>query len=272
LFQEWATNVALNELVQVQQIQIPIPLGTGAAGTWAIEEFLAVGPGGTALPPTGIDPGFGVPPRANGIRFTGSFEAHRDLEHLLLSKGGTVLLQVHGIVAGFSNPALTAPLVNVTPATPIGFSASFNGSNEVPATRSPCQGTGSFTLTGGLLAYNLTLDPAFKWTAAAIYGPAGPRANSSNLIAPLDTSLGVMAVTLGSGLAQQAAPSLITYSGTVPLTQDQGDQLKRGELYVNFLTVRHPKGELRGQILPDKSGQAQGTGLRRDAPPARERF
>lgn len=223
--------------------QTPFDLGTGVQGTWPLQEFLWPVPG---IPtPGGIDPGFGIPPTADGTRFTGSFRAFPGLEQDMLAKGATVWLQVHGAVAGLQNPILWAALQDVTP---VEFTATFSGRNEVPPNASPYHGTGTFTLIANYLTFSLAMDAGFAWTSAAIFGPAGPRSNSRNLVAELDTLFGVASVPLSPG--QPAIATQVTYSGALNLTDPQADQLKRGELYVNFLTVRYPRGEIRGQILP----------------------
>src|ERR1035438_741303 len=91
--------------------------------------------------PTGIDPGFGIPQpfMFDGTRFAGSFTTHPDLEHSLLAKGGTVLLQIHGTVNSLQDPLFSAPLQQVTIPIPIPFTATFSGANERPPNRSPFQ-------------------------------------------------------------------------------------------------------------------------------------
>jgi hypothetical protein len=220
--------------------QLPIELGRGTEGTWPLQEFLwpvAPAPGSQG----GIDPGFGIPPTAEGTCFTGTFTAPPNLEHLLLTKGGTVYLHLSGTVAGLQGPLLSATLQDITP---IHFTALCTGRAEIPPNTSPHRATAEFTRTGNILAYTLTADPGFAWTLAGIYGPASHRSNSPELVAQLDTSLGAIAVNLG----EPTAPSGVTYSSTVTLTDQQATNLKRGLCYLNFLTTWYPKGEIRGQI------------------------
>jgi hypothetical protein len=190
----------------------------------------------------GIDPGFGIPPTAEGTSFTGTFTAPPNLEHLLLATGGTVHLQIHGVVGGMQDPLLSATLQNVTP---IHFTALCTGRTEIPPNTSPHRAGAQFTLTGNILAYTFTADPGFTWALAGIYGPGTQHPKTTELFAQLDTSFGVIIVIPG----QPTAPSGITYSGSVNLTDQQATDLKRGLCYVNFLTAQHPKGEIRGQIL-----------------------
>ena len=116
---------------------------------------------------------------------------------------------------------------------------------EIPPNTSPHRAEVQFTLTGNYLAYTLTADPGFTWALAGIYIVRRPTARTPELVAQLDTSLRPIAVNLG----EPTAPSGVTYSGAVILTGQQATDLQRGLCYVNFLTTRHPKGEIRGQIL-----------------------
>jgi hypothetical protein len=220
--------------------QLPIELGTGTEGTWPLQEFLwpvSPAPGSQG----GIDPGFGIPPTAEGTCFTGTFTAPPNLEHLLLARGGTVYLQIHGTVAGMQNPLLSATLQNVTP---IHCSALCTGRAEIPPNTSPHRATAEFTLTGNILAYTLTADPGFAWTLVGIYGPATRHSKATELVAQLPTAFGVIIFNP----AQPTAPSSVIYSGAVNLTDQQAADLKRGLLDLNFLTTRYPRGEIRGPI------------------------
>ena len=219
----------------------PLPFGTGTPGNWPLQEFFwpvpAPAPCGSIV---GIDPGFEIPPVSGGTRFTGSFTTHPDLEHTLLAKGGTVLLQVHGTVGSLQDPLFSATLQHVTTPIPIPFTATLSGANERPPNRSPFRGSGTFTLTGNCLGYSLTVPTNFAWTSVGILGPAGPHSTSTNLAAVLGPLLGVLL----------PGASQVSYSGEVPLTDEAVGELKRGRLYVNFATAQYPQGEIRGQILP----------------------
>jgi hypothetical protein len=222
--------------------KVPIDLGAGLQGTWPLQEFLWPVPG--VFTPGGIDPGFGIPPTADGTRFTGSFSVFPDLEQAMLAKGARIWLQVHGAVAGLQDPLLWATLQDVTP---VEFTANFSGRNEVPPNNSRYHGTGTFTLIGNYLTYGVAIDAGLAWTSAAVFGPASPRSNSRNLVAEMDTSPGVVSVPLSP---RPSIATQVSYSGVLNLTDAQADQLKHGELYVNFFTARYPRGEIRGQILP----------------------
>ena len=243
LFQSWVSGTTIEPVLVVHNKIFPLPFGTGTPGNWSFQEFLGPSPVPAACGlPAGIDPGFGIPQpfMFDGTRFAGSFTTHPDLEHSLLAKGGTVLLQIHGTVNSLQDPLFSAPLQQVTIPIPIPFTATFSGANERPPNRSPFHGSGTFTLTGNCLAYSLTVATNFAWASVGIFGPAGPHSTSPNLVAALGPLFGVLL----------PGASQISYAGEVPLTDEAVAELKRGSLYVNFLTAQHLQGEIRGQILP----------------------
>lgn len=129
----------------------------------------------------------------------------------------------------------------ILPAAPISFAANLSGTNEVPRNASTHCGSVQFTLTGARLDYTFAAETNFVWSLAGIFGPAGPRAHSTNLIAALDTSLGTQ-----SG-------AQVLYTGSVDLNDRDILRLKRGRLFVNVLTTQFPRGELRGQIAAQDS-------------------
>lgn len=241
LFQYCVSGTTLEPVLVVHNKVFPLPFGTGTPGNWPFQEFLWPFPGPAPCgPPSGIDPGFGIPPSFDGTRFTGSFTTHPSLEHILLTKGGTVLLQVHGTVNSLQDPLFSAPLQQITTPIPIPFTATLSGANERPPNPSPFHGSGTFTLTGNCLSYSATVATNFAWASVGIFGPAGPHSTSTNLIADLRPWL--FAFTPGA--------SQISYAGEVPLTDEAVGELKSGKLYVNLATTQYPQGEIRGQILP----------------------
>ena len=243
LFQYYVSGTTLEPVLVVHNKVFPLPFGTGTPGNWPSQEFLWPFPSPAPCgPPVGIDPGFGIPNPLyfDGTRFTGSFTTHPDLEHSLLAKGGTVLLQVHGTVNSLKNPLFSAPLQHVTTPIPISFTATLSGANERPPNRSPFRSSGTFTLTGNCLSYSVMAATNFAWTSLGIFGPADPHATSTNLIAALGPLFGVLL----------PGASQLSYAGEVPLTDEAVAELKRGRLYVSFMTAQYPQGEIRGQILP----------------------
>ena len=129
---------------------------------------------------------------------------------------------------------------------PIQFYATLNGRNEIHRNASTRRGEAGFTLTGNSLSYELALDN-FTFTSAGIY--ASPFPNPFNLIAKLDTTIGVM-IPAGGLPNAPGLPGQVLYSGNLTLTDEQVSQIKRGEFYINVLTSRFPRGEIGGRILP----------------------
>lgn len=129
---------------------------------------------------------------------------------------------------------------------PIQFSAILSGRNGILRNASAHHGEAAFTLTGNSLSYELALDN-FTFTSAGIYAPPFP--NPFNLIAKLDTTIGVM-IPAGGLPNAPGLPGQVLYSGNLSLTNEQVSQIKRGGFYINVLTPRFPRGEIGGQILP----------------------
>jgi hypothetical protein len=113
--------------------------------------------------------------------------------------------------------------------------ATLNGSNEVPPTQS--RGSGYFEAvyrpSTKVLEYRLNLvGLSGPITMGYLHGPASPAEN-----------------------VQQVAPiNIPIYDNTiwdgVTLTEEQAAEVLAGRWYVNVMTVHHPDGEIRGQILP----------------------
>lgn len=216
LFQYCVSGTTLEPVLVVHNKVFPLSFGTGTPGNWWLQEILWPFPAPAPCgPPPGIDPGFEIPPSADGTRFTGSFTTHPDLEHRLLAQGATVLLQVHGTVGTLQDPLFSAPLQHVTTPVPISFTATLSGANERPPNQSPFRGSATFTLTGNCLAYSLTVPTNFAWPSVGIFGPAGPHSTSTNVVAALGPLFGVLL----PGATQ------VNYSGEVPLTDEAASEL-----------------------------------------------
>lgn len=239
LFQSCVSGTVLEPALLVHNKVYPLDFGTGTTGSWQLGEFFAPLPGvAPYCGPPPIDEGWGIQPYYEGTRFAGSFTTHPNLEQMLLSKGGTVLLQVRGNANGVQDPLFSAPLQEAPVSIP--FAAELSGANERPPNPSAFEGSGTFTLTGNCLSYSFTVSYGFAWTSAGIFGPAGRHSTSANLVADLQPWL--FGFTPG---AEQASNG-----GKVPLSDDAVDELKRGKLYLSLATAQYPQGELRGQILP----------------------
>jgi len=166
------------------------------------------------------------------------------LEHLLLARGGTAYLQIHGTAVGLQDPVFSATLAEVAPPTTAHFTASLSGANEVPPNTSPYHIDALFGLSGNCLHFTLAADAGFAWGAAGILGPANRHSNSTNIAS--------FPMLIGVSLPGQ--PQVI-YNGDIPLSDEAVELLYRGELYVSFASAQYPAGELRGQIVPMRAGE-----------------
>jgi hypothetical protein len=139
----------------------------------------------------------------------------------------------------------------ILPTAPVQFSATWIGRNEIPRNprnTSMPRGEAAFTLTGSTLDYEVALATNFAWTAVGIY--ASPFANPFNLVAKLDTTIGVM-IPPGGLPNAPGLPGQTLYDGqsALNLTDEQVYRLERGEFYINVLTSGCRNGEIGGRIL-----------------------
>jgi uncharacterized protein (TIGR03118 family) len=121
---------------------------------------------------------------------------------------------------------------------PLRMSISLNGANEVPPVTTTATGTGSLTLIGNQLFYDIHYSGlAGPATLAHIHGPADPSTSASPLV-PLATPSG----TSGSiGGLVSLDPTNLTY-------------LLSGLTYINIHSTTNAGGEIRGQIWPVQLG------------------
>ena len=115
------------------------------------------------------------------------------------------------------------------------FTATLQGSQEVPPNGGTGSGFGCFTLnTDGTLDYDVSyMGLSTPETGAHIHGPA-----------PVGLNAGVVfAFALGT-------PKVGTFG---PLTPQQVSDLTNGLYYVNIHTTMYPGGEIRGQITATAS-------------------
>jgi hypothetical protein len=114
------------------------------------------------------------------------------------------------------------------------FSAFLGGDQEVPAVSTDANGVARFTLVNtDTLNYEVAVNDIISITAAHIHmGATGVN--------------GPVVHTLYSGTGDFDEDNPL--SGTLMLTQDQADDLRAGDYYVNVHTAGHPPGEIRGQI------------------------
>ena len=114
------------------------------------------------------------------------------------------------------------------------FHADMLAASEVPPTGTPGKGTadGSYDTVTHKLDYTLSwtglTGPA---TMAHFHGPAAAGVNAG-VVLPLGNS------------------PISPLGGSATLTDAQAAQLQSGQWYANVHTAAHPKGEIRGQMLP----------------------
>lgn len=121
------------------------------------------------------------------------------------------------------------------------FTVDLTGTQEVPQNSSVNHGSGSFTLTGDLLAWSIGCpDLSFTPTGASVHGPASASQTAAALF-----SLGTP--TTGPG----PQGGIVTfYQCSTSLLPAQIAGLEAGQWYTNILSVQYPGGEIRGQIIP----------------------
>jgi len=117
---------------------------------------------------------------------------------------------------------------------PLHVPMNLNGPSEVPPVATAATATGSLTLVGSQMYYDISYS-GLKGTATAahIHGPADPTVPAPVLI-PLNNPTG----TSGN------------ISGSVSLDPTQMVYLLSGLTYINIHTVSNLTGEIRGQIYP----------------------
>ena len=109
------------------------------------------------------------------------------------------------------------------------FSASIDAAQAVGCVGGTGTGTGSFTLTGGVLSYNISFSGMTGTeTIAHVHGPAAPGATASPVF------------TLPAG-----SPKI----GSEPLSASEILDLQADLYYVNIHSTQCGGGEIRGQIL-----------------------
>lgn len=178
---------------------------------------------------------------ALALHSTRRFDARRAAAAAL---GGLLAL---GLV-GCSTPPRPAPTV-ITPA-PIQpppppptsdpetahlatFTTRLAAANVVPPARSGASGQfdAVLDLRTGLFRWKMSFQKTSgPVTAAAFHGPAAAGANAPQ--------------RLGFAL-----PVTSPYEGRATLSREQMDELRAGRWYVLISTARHPRGELRGQVI-----------------------
>jgi uncharacterized protein (TIGR03118 family) len=117
---------------------------------------------------------------------------------------------------------------------PIQLGGTMNGASEVGPTTSTATASGTFSIVGATLNYNIKFaNLSAPASAAHIHGPASPTQNATPII-PFTPP----AATSG------------TISGTATLTPLEIFYLITGQTYANIHSATFPNGEIRGQVLP----------------------
>ena len=119
----------------------------------------------------------------------------------------------------------------------IGYSATLDGLQEVPANASPASGSALITLNNAmtLLSYSVSYSGLLgSRTAAHFHGPALPGVNA-----------GVVFGIAGAG------PTSATIVGAWAIDATNLSRLNAGTLYLNVHSTVYPGGEIRGQVHPD---------------------
>lgn len=121
---------------------------------------------------------------------------------------------------------------------PLRIAMSMNGAQEVPPVATPATATGSLTLVGSQLHYDISYSGLLgSATAAHIHGPADTTV-PAGVIIPLKSPSG----TSGN------------ISGSVSLTPTYMAYLLAGLTYINIHSISNTSGEIRGQIYPVQFG------------------
>lgn len=122
---------------------------------------------------------------------------------------------------------------------PVGFTAHMTGAAERPAVSTPAMGSGTFSLEGNTLHFDIRYTGLKALPDRAhIHGPAGA-SNSAGILIDLGSFNGGAWGTNG------------VLSGSVTITNAQHKAwILEGKTYVNVHTAAHGSGEIRGQLAP----------------------
>lgn len=127
----------------------------------------------------------------------------------------------------------------VQPAAEV-YTATMNGANETPAVTTTATATGTFTVTGNNIAYNITIAnwPAGQTLSGAhIHFAPVPPATTGSVLLGFPTS-GTGAITITGG------------TGSIAITDTQLATLRAGGTYFNIhATPTNPGGLVRGNMV-----------------------
>ncbi|MEP6730420.1 MAG: CHRD domain-containing protein [bacterium] len=140
---------------------------------------------------------------------------------------------------GSSDTTVAAPSVK--------YISTLSGANEIgtPTRITQATGTATYTLTGNILTYSVTVT-GLTAAASASHIHAAPAGVNGNVVVPYVTA----AITSGVVASGTVDLSLPIQNGTTSIT---GDSLRvllnNGSAYTNVHTSTYPGGEIRGQII-----------------------
>lgn len=150
--------------------------------------------------------------------------------------------------------ALAASLLvpAVALATPIDFTATLGGAQEVPAVNSPATGTATGRLTGSAGAWIFEYTVRYEGLLGGIGAPfahvhVGPRGVNGPIVHDLD---GANQAPIAGSRAGTITGNWRYDDASRPLTDALANDLIAGRLYFNVHTTQFPGGEIRGQVVP----------------------
>jgi hypothetical protein len=147
----------------------------------------------------------------------------------MLRRLGLLSLAVGLTVAACGDDPPAGPAAEV-------YTATMNGANESPPVQTTATGTGTFTVTGNNIAYNITIS---NW-------PAGRTVTNHHIhFAPVPPA------TTGGVLLGWPAGSITTTggSGTITATDAQLASIRAGGTYFNVHSSVNQGGEIRGNLV-----------------------
>ena len=153
-------------------------------------------------------------------------------------------VMVGGLVVACKDDDSSAPRLQTTT-----YMATMSGANEVPPVEGGASGTATFTLTGRMLSYVVTVN-GLSGNAAASHIHVGAANANGNIAYPF-TAASVQSGQIASGsidLTQPVSNGTTSISGDSLLTL-----LNNGLLYTNVHTAANAGGEIRGQIIRTQS-------------------
>ena len=128
------------------------------------------------------------------------------------------------------------------------FTATLNGSQEVPANGSPGIGAMTGTLSGGPGAWTFIYSGSFSGLTAPVNAqPSGGHIHN----APVGINGGVVHPLVNLDTGVTAGNFSGTWNTASGLTDTLVGEMLAGRLYVNIHTSAFSGGEIRGQIVPE---------------------